>query len=401
MKKHILFVDDETHTQLSISLILKQAGYKVTTVGSGAEALQLLSQKQHPFDILLTDIKMPDITGLELMNLLNKHGITIPTVAITGFGNKDIVIQLMRCGCRDYLEKPFSANDLLACLENVFRTCDAEQLRQTDTRKANDKELKLAQEIETYKLNLEKLKSQIDSAVHVYHELIHLSPNNYAIPISWKILPLMELGGDFFGIEHNDDTYDILVADVAGHDMGSSFHTILIKAFFQENANKRNDGATLFHLINKQLVESGKNERMITSVFLRIDLKCMTAEIITAGHPPAIYQKKTSNQFQIISTGAPVLGICDNVEFSPEQFPIAPGDRFFLYTDGVIGVTQLHPTTGHLKKLTVSGLESLLKNRQQDALERVISSVWDDLLDYCDQKPCDDMLLMGIEIPKR
>lgn len=403
-KKHILIAEDEKRTQLSLALILKGAGYTVTTVEDGAEAFETIKESygtENRPDLLLTDIKMPGISGLDLAGLLKKTDVSIPVVAMTGFGNKETVVRLLKSGCRDYIEKPFSGEELLECIETVFHDIERENAGKSNGGVGfGNNETVSARDIRTYKLNLERLSEQFESAVDIYHKLVEVSPEDYDIPFAWENRPLADLGGDFIGIESGRDGYDILVADVAGHDLGSSFHTILIKAFFEENARKANDGPTLFYLLNRHLRESEKNERMITALFLRIDLKAMTGDIVTAGHPPLIhFSGGPDGERRSLSTNGMVLGIYDQVEFESLKFELDPGDRLFLYTYGVTGVSRLDTSDERMKLLSDHGLERILASHRSLPLAEMVSRAWSDVLAFCDAKPNDDMLLAGIEIP--
>ncbi len=403
MSKHILIAEDEKQARLSLSLILKGAGYRVTAVENGARALtELMTPEQNgqPADLLLTDIKMPEMDGLALIQALKSHGLDVPAVAMTGFGDKDAVVQLLRSGCKDYLEKPLSAEEILACVEKVLSEAEKTTGDRMGSPRDNGDDSRLWRDIGAYKRHLDRLSAQFDSAVGVYHELVEIAPRSLSIPFAWKNRPLTTLGGDFIGVESRSTTHDALIADVAGHDLGASFHTVLIKAFLEENARQRNDGATLFHLINRHLLESGKNQRMITALFVRIDLDAMAGFLTTAGHPPLIHLPASSGAIARLTTQGPVLGIHETAAFDSLQFDIGPGDRLFLHTDGVTGATRLDTTDGRMEKLSESGLEKILLSHRKNDLTAMVAAAWRDVLAHCDGRPDDDMLLAGIEIPE-
>jgi DNA-binding NtrC family response regulator len=103
-QKHILVVDDEQNLLYTIEFILAAANYKVTTTVDGRDALDkiLIAKDNHsPFDLLITDLRMPGLTGFQLLEELNRSKVNIPVFVITGHGNKDLVVELMRKGCAD------------------------------------------------------------------------------------------------------------------------------------------------------------------------------------------------------------------------------------------------------------------------------------------------------------
>lgn len=402
-KKHILIAEDEKQARLSLSLILKGAGYGVAAVENGAQALAELvktAEEGGGFDLLLTDIKMPGMDGVSLVNAIKERKLDVPSIAMTGFGDKDAVVQLLKAGCKDYLEKPLSADDVLRCVEKILAETEAAVGGGLTPSPSHDDASRLRRDIGAYKRRLDGMSAQFDSAVGAYHELVDIDPESVAIPFAWQNRPLAPLGGDFIGIDSRGNTHDVIVADVAGHDLGASFHTILIKAFFEENARQENDGATLFHLLNRQLLESGKNQRMVTALFLRIDLDAMTGFATTAGHPPLIRLPASSEAVDRLSSEGPVLGIHENAAFDSRTFGLGAGDRLFLYTDGVTSATRLDAADGRMTKLAESGLETILLSHRNRGFTDMVAAAWQDVLTFCDGKPDDDMLLAGLEIPE-
>ena len=114
--RHILVADDEQNTLLTMRFILEVANHKVTTAENGQEALgKILKAKNNgrPVDLLITDIQMPCLTGLELIDELNRLGIDIPILVITGYGNEELVMELTRKGCNQYLDKPIDDEELV------------------------------------------------------------------------------------------------------------------------------------------------------------------------------------------------------------------------------------------------------------------------------------------------
>ena len=115
-KKHILVVDDEQNMLLAIQFILEVANYKVTTAQNGQEALNRVLEAKNSgneIELLILDIQMPCLTGIELIDELNRLDINIPILVITGYGNNRLAIELMRKGCSEYLDKPFDDEELI------------------------------------------------------------------------------------------------------------------------------------------------------------------------------------------------------------------------------------------------------------------------------------------------
>ena len=115
-KKYILVVDNEQHMANGIKFILSLENYMVTTAQNGKEALYkiLLERgKKNPFDLLITDIWMPEMTGLDMLKELEKLKIKIPTLIITAMDGKEMQKELRQLGEIDFMNKPFDDNELI------------------------------------------------------------------------------------------------------------------------------------------------------------------------------------------------------------------------------------------------------------------------------------------------
>jgi CheY-like chemotaxis protein len=112
----ILVVDDEEHMLNTVRFILESARFGVMTARNGEEARELvldLKAKGEQFDLILTDIQMPGITGVELVDQLRGLGVRAPVLVMTGYGAKGTADELRRKGLGEMLEKPFEEEDLL------------------------------------------------------------------------------------------------------------------------------------------------------------------------------------------------------------------------------------------------------------------------------------------------
>ncbi len=124
MKAKILIVDDEKECLHTIALSLKLKEYTTKTCTSAEEALKELVNSQSgnvPYDLLITDIQMPHMKGDELLDELNGLGISVPTLVMTGYGDKKLLIKLLRNGCTDYIDKPLSPKKLLDRVNNILQ----------------------------------------------------------------------------------------------------------------------------------------------------------------------------------------------------------------------------------------------------------------------------------------
>ncbi len=399
-KKHILIAEDEYHNRMTLSLILKMSGYEVTEAENGLIALKKLEEMQKQGrlpDLLITDIQMPEITGMELIDRLRESNIRVPVLVMTGYGDKETVIELMRKGCSEYIDKPFGPDEMS---ERIRRVLEMQEKAHAEREKeiAQEKS-ELSREAQSYRMHFETLRSQVDLAVESYKTLIQTGDIRDRVRAVYRHRPFRELGGDFLDMRPTAEGCDILIADVAGHDMGASYHTILLKAFFEENCRTGNDGHTFFRILNRQLTDEGKNERMVTALFLRLSLEKMQGEVISAGHPPLMRLSPLTGEAEFMFLEGDVLGMKEDSEFGTKSFSLNSMDRFFLYTDGLINACTVDGESGNRHRLTETGLGLLVKKFSALPIDEMISRIEDIFTGISGYKLNDDMLILGLEIP--
>jgi two-component system, NtrC family, nitrogen regulation response regulator NtrX len=118
-KAHLLIVDDEANTLASLSRAFRLAGHEATVCDNAAKALDLA--RSQPFDLIISDVVMPNKDGLALLEELKSQGITTPVVMMSGQAHIDMAVRATRLGALDFLEKPISTEKLLLTVENALR----------------------------------------------------------------------------------------------------------------------------------------------------------------------------------------------------------------------------------------------------------------------------------------
>lgn len=114
----ILIADDETDISLILKLQLEDAGYRTVRVRDGVEALEALAREQ--FELLLLDIKMPRMDGLQVLKRARETWPAMVVVMMTAHGNEEIAVAAMKEGALDYIAKPFSNEDMLKRVERAI-----------------------------------------------------------------------------------------------------------------------------------------------------------------------------------------------------------------------------------------------------------------------------------------
>jgi len=107
----ILVVDDEPNYLVVISEILREEGFEVFTAGSGFEGMRIV--RENDLDMVITDMRMPGMDGLELLKAIKEHDRDLPVIMVTAFGEVEKAVGAMRAGAYNYLTKPFNNDELV------------------------------------------------------------------------------------------------------------------------------------------------------------------------------------------------------------------------------------------------------------------------------------------------
>ena len=114
---HVLILDDEKNYLLVLQAMLEDAGYKTTALNDPETALPFLEESE--VDVIITDMKMPRLTGQDILEHVKKDYPHIPVLIMTAFGSIEGAVEAMRCGAFDYITKPFSNDELLLAVQNA------------------------------------------------------------------------------------------------------------------------------------------------------------------------------------------------------------------------------------------------------------------------------------------
>jgi two-component system, NtrC family, response regulator AtoC len=127
VSERVLIVDDDDSLRESLDLVLSAEGYEVLGAGDGNEALEVL--REVPVEIVLCDLRMPGIDGLELLPEVGKRSPDATLILMSAYGTEDLAIEAMRRGAYDYLAKPFQPSEVLLAIRKAR---ERERLRRTN-----------------------------------------------------------------------------------------------------------------------------------------------------------------------------------------------------------------------------------------------------------------------------
>jgi DNA-binding NtrC family response regulator len=115
---HLLLIDDEAPIRASLKEILEYEGHKVSEAGTGMDGV--IAATKTRFDAIFCDVKMPQMDGLDVLDMLAKKNVTTPVVMISGHGTVETAVQSLKKGAYDFIQKPLDLNRVLVTLRNVL-----------------------------------------------------------------------------------------------------------------------------------------------------------------------------------------------------------------------------------------------------------------------------------------
>jgi two-component system, NtrC family, response regulator AtoC len=118
----VLVVDDEGLLRWSVAEMLADAGYQVIEARNGRDARTALADDEHPIDVMLVDLQLPDVDGLQLVREARRGCLTCPILVMTAYGSADTLEAVIAAGAHGLIAKPFDLDDMLRAVRQVCPT---------------------------------------------------------------------------------------------------------------------------------------------------------------------------------------------------------------------------------------------------------------------------------------
>jgi DNA-binding NtrC family response regulator len=119
-RQSILLVDDDPEFRKAMKKMFEKSGYDVTVAADGQEGLDAISEKT--FDLIISDLRMPNLNGMELMEELKRRKINLPVIFITAYGEVESYMDLMNLGAFEYINKPVKGQEILAVVRKALES---------------------------------------------------------------------------------------------------------------------------------------------------------------------------------------------------------------------------------------------------------------------------------------
>ena len=394
----ILIAEDEKVSRLLLKNRLQKWGYEVTAAADGAEAWEIF-QKEH-FPMVISDWIMPKMDGLELLRRIRsirRTGYTY-TILLTAHSEKDDILAGMDSGADDFIAKPFDNDELRARLKVGRRITDLEQ--------------NLAQRnLELQKINA-RMHRDLKVAAGIQQSFLPaILPECEEAEFAWKYVPCDELAGDTLNVFALDEEYiGLYLLDVSGHGVSAALLSVNLSRTLNPNPGQSDilKEQTLtppgYRLVSPGEVANRLNRRFpldtntgqyFTMQYGQLRLKTREFRFISAGHPPMIHVKKDGSSKALLVRSMPIGFMSGDDHLYREQtLALAPGDRLYLYSDGIIEALN-----SEKEQFGVKRLKEVLTGARSRSLSESLEAVSERIDQWTDGKGCgDDLSLLSLEI---
>ena len=369
-KQTVLVVDDDNMNVAVLKGLLAKKGLNTISAFSGPKARELA--EKHSPDLILLDVMMPEESGFETCVKLKENAATadIPVIFVTCLDDETDKINGLNLGAVDYITKPFSIKEVEARVKAHLKTSVA--ARDLIHRQAD---------------RLGQIRSAQQHMLITPDEIPHA---RFGI----RYVPILEAGGDFYDVlDMSGGRIGYFVADVAGHDLGASFITSSLKAMVHQEAAQGRDPEAILRNINNVLRTITRSKMHLTANFLSLSRDLGRASLFCAGHPPpVILARKKAPRY--IEARGDILGVFPEVRIQRVDFDVHPGDRVFLYTDGLMErFIERRPPR---RRRRTAFLDLCGKTRDMPLQESVSAVV--NAMNLEMGQPEDDIILLGLEV---
>ncbi len=339
-RRKLLLIDDDTQVRRSIAVYLGDSGYDVFEAGETDHLCTLI--KECAPDLVITDLRMPNADGLQVLQRVKQTQANLPVIIISGAGNIGDVVEALRLGASDYLLKPILDIEVLVhAISKALERKDllAENQRYRDQLEVTNTELRESLRV----LERDQLAGKQVQKRLMPRRLV--TQDHY--DVAHYIAPSLYLSGDFVDYAHIYKRYlAFYLADVSGHGSSSAFVTIWLKhlvsrmvreeGLFGDEASFANGSNHLLQTVNREIKETRLNHHLTFFVGV-IDTHTQRMNYSVAGQLPMPILKTVDECIYLTGAGKPV-GIFKDVAWEVYQLQLPELFNLSCFSDGVLEI---------------------------------------------------------------
>ncbi|OOY20161.1 fused response regulator/phosphatase [Thioclava sp. DLFJ5-1] len=334
--RHVLVVDDSRMQRRIFSAQLSRSGYQVSEAESAEEAIAICAQCEP--DIVISDWMMAGMSGPEFCRVFRglprrSYGYFI---LLTSKAEKTDVTRGLESGADDFLSKPVNGAELRARLSAGARILTMQE-------ELSEKNRLLREAQEVIDRDLQEARKLQQSLVRTRHARFE------AADVSLLLRPAGHVGGDLVGFfPINERRVGLYGIDVSGHGITSALMMARIAGYFSGTTPSQNLAiyrnakgelrgrrpAELAQRLNDLVLSEMSTESYFTLIYADVDLRTGKAELVQAGHPYPVLQRRNGT-VEFFGEGGLPIGLIEGAEYETLTVQLTPGDRLVLVSDGI------------------------------------------------------------------
>ncbi len=318
----ILVVDDEPDVEPMVLQRMRRAiragRYEFVFAHDGLDALDKLNQEKD-IDMVLSDINMPKMDGLALLEQIPKVDPNLRCVIISAYGDMKNIRTAMNRGAFDFVTKPVDFEDLEVTIERTL----SHLMEWREALSSRDK--------------LVALQNELDIASNIQQSIL---PGQFPEAPSYQLFgsmdPARTVGGDFFDVIRLDNNrIGLAIADVSDKGVPAALFMMSSRTLLKGAAIGHPEPGDVLKEVNDLLYPDNETMMFVTVLYAVYDPATGQVTYANAGHNPPLIVHPDGSSTVIPSTGGVALGVMPDINFNQNTVICAPGDILVCYTDGV------------------------------------------------------------------
>ncbi len=375
----ILVVDDEPDLQPLVEQRMRRyvrtGQYQFVFAQNGVEALQCLREDDE-IVIVLSDINMPKMDGLALLDQIPKVNPNIRSVIISAYGDMKNIRTAMNRGAFDFVTKPVDFDDLKLTIDRTLQ----QLLEWRDALGARDR--------------LVALQNELDVASQMQQSILPKSfPQGSDFEVYASMKPARAVGGDFFDFMRLEGgVLGLAVADVSDKGVPAALFMMSSRTLLKGAAIGLGSPSEVLAEVNNLLCEDNETAMFVTLIYAVYDPSNRKLTFANGGHNTPVLIDADGNATRLPLTGGVALGLVPDLEYQQMTITLSPGDHIIFYTDGVTEAMNESE-----EEYGMDRLENLFSKSRPSEARAVNDAIFDSVMDFAgDAAQSDDITCMTL-----
>lgn len=386
----LLVVDDNEMNRDILSRRLARRGHVVDTAEDGQAALDMVGKQK--YDLMLLDIMMPGIDGMEVLRRVREtqKPTDLPIIMVTAKSDSEDVVEALKAGANDYVLKPLD-----------FPVVRARVSTQLHLKQAHDQLAKAHR----------RMKKNLDAAARVQQGQLPQEPfADRRATFAWAYRPCDELAGDGLSfMKLNDQQVAFYVIDVSGHGVAAALLSVSVAHRLSTAAGRSSilyshdsddpdaaaDPANVVRRLNNRYPMEANGDHYFTMFYGVLNMDTGLVRYVSAGHPGPIIARAGGN-VEKIETSAFPIGIVEDTAYETRELTIHAGDRLYIHSDGINEEFNEDREQFELHR-TVQAIADTISVPLQESVDELIRRVakW-----HGSNQMSDDLSVLAVELNK-